>query len=327
MTAPVNLAVIGAGTMAREHLRAFSGLPGVAVVGIHSRTPDKAETLAKEFAIPQVCTSIDQLYARCRPDLVVLCVSILSMNAVCAACFRYPWTILAEKPLGYNLNETEAIARAAGTAIDRTFVAFNRRFYHATQTVRADLAHRDGVRFIHVQDQQSVADARAAGHPEVVATNFMYANSVHLIDYFRIFGRGPVSRVDRIASWHGEDTQVVLARISFDSGDEGLYKSVWNGPAPWAVSVSTPSRHWELRPLETAAYLDAGERRAVAVEPHSDDQAFKPGLRRQAEAMVRVARGEPAHGLVDLADSLETMRLIHAIFEPKAGVTEKPSTP
>ncbi len=91
------------------------------------------------------------------------------------------------------------------------------------------------------------------------------------------------------------------------------------------VATTTPS-HWELRPLETAAYLDTGERRAVAVEPHSDDQAFKPRRRRQAEAMVRAARGEPEHGLFDLADSLETMCLIHAIFELDAGATERSST-
>ncbi|MCZ6664285.1 MAG: Gfo/Idh/MocA family oxidoreductase [Gammaproteobacteria bacterium] len=327
MTAPVKLAVVGAGAMAREHLRAFSDIPGVALVGIHSRTPDKAVALAQEFAIDQVCASIDQLYTRCRPDLVVVCVSVLSMKEVCCACFEHPWVILTEKPLGHDLAEAEAIASAAGDAAKRTFVAFNRRFYHATQTAHADLAHRDGTRFIHVLDQQNIASAQDAGHPESVAANFMFANSVHLIDYLRVFGRGCISRVDSIIPWRGRDTQVVLARIAFDSGDEGLYEGVWNGPGPWAVSVSTPSRRWEMRPLETAAYQEAGERQTVLVEPHLDDQILKPGLRRQAEAAVSAVRGNRAHGLTSLLDSLSTMRLIQAIFASESKGNERDSAP
>ena len=40
---PVRVAVISAGYMAGEHLQAFSALPDVELVGIHSRSNTKAE--------------------------------------------------------------------------------------------------------------------------------------------------------------------------------------------------------------------------------------------------------------------------------------------
>ena len=70
------VAIIGAGGMAREHIRAFSGLPNVRVAGIHSRTRVKAEVLAKEFHISTVCGSLSELYERTHADLVVLAVSV-----------------------------------------------------------------------------------------------------------------------------------------------------------------------------------------------------------------------------------------------------------
>jgi len=47
----VSVAVVGAGSMAREHIKAFSALPGVKVNGIFSRTRTRAEVLAKEFIL------------------------------------------------------------------------------------------------------------------------------------------------------------------------------------------------------------------------------------------------------------------------------------
>ncbi len=51
---PCRVAVVGAGGMAREHLRAFGDVPGVALAGIHSRTRVRDEALAAEFEVPAV---------------------------------------------------------------------------------------------------------------------------------------------------------------------------------------------------------------------------------------------------------------------------------
>jgi predicted dehydrogenase len=309
------VAVIGAGYTAREHLKAFADVQGVRLVGIHSRTRSRAETLANEFGVPVVSDSVDELYTRTTPDLVVMTVPELEARRVAIQCFAQPWTILMEKPAGYDLADATVIFDAAVSAgaDRRTFVALNRRFHSSTRTVLEDLATGDGVRFIKVQDQEDLVAAAAAGQPELVVENWMYANSIHVIDYFRVLGRGAIDEINVSVPFARDAPGPMVCTLRFSSGDIGLYEGIWNAPAPWAVNVIVPTRRWELRPLERAAFQNRGERAVQNVDPHAWDVEFKPGFRAQAAAAVQAALGRPSES-IPLSDALETMRLIHKMF-------------
>src|SRR5262245_51086952 len=182
---PVRIAIVGAGLMASEHARAFSTVAGTELVAIHSRTRQKAEQLAAEHRIPLVADSIAGMAAS-GANLVVVAVPELSAREVILACLEHKWTMLLEKPAGYNLAEAELVERAARRSANQIFVALNRRFYSSFLRVRDALGSVEGERrFIHVQDQQSYAEARAHNHPEEVVHHFMYANSIHNIDLIR----------------------------------------------------------------------------------------------------------------------------------------------
>jgi predicted dehydrogenase len=311
--ADVVVAIIGAGNMAREHIRAFLDVPGVTIAGIHSRTRSRAEALAAEFGIPLVCYTVHELYERTRAQLVVVTVIETAMSQVSRTCFEFPWTALLEKPAGLNLEDAELIHMAATRHDRKVLVGLNRRFLSSTRAALADLAQYDSPRFIHVQDQQNLEIAASIGHAEVVVQNWMYANSIHMIDYFRAFGRGRVTEVMPVFSWSPETSRVVAAKIEFESGDAGLYECIWQGPGPWAVSVTTNEKRWEMRPLEQASFQVWGERRLNPLEMHSWDQEFKPGFRLQAEMATAETRGE-ASDSVTLAEAMETMRLINSIY-------------
>jgi predicted dehydrogenase len=311
---PVKIAIVGAGLMAREHARAFAATAGTEIVAVHSRTRAKAEQLAAEYRIPLVAESIGEM-ASAGANLVVVAVPELSAREVILSCLGHEWTMLVEKPAGYNLAEAELIERAARNSATRIYVALNRRFYSSFLRVRDALqAVHTERRFIHVQDQQSYAEARAHNHPEEVVRHFMYANSIHNIDLIRAFARGEVVRVTPVMPWQGEETEVVLAHVEFESGDAALYEGIWKGPGPWACSVSTPSQRWSMMPLEEASRQLAGQRRREPFEREQIDVDFKPGLLRQADAVVGAMRGAEATSLVTLSRSLDTMRLIHAMF-------------
>ena len=309
------VAIVGAGYMGREHIRAFANVPGVTIAGIHSRTRPRAEALAKEFGIPYVCDSVPELHERTQADLVVVAVPETAANAVSRACFEFPWTVLMEKPPGYNLRDAEEIQSAATDKHRKVLVGLNRRFLSSTRAALADLAQYDSPRFIHVQDQQNLEEAASYGHADVVVENWMYANSIHVVDYLPAFGRGKITSVTPVFAWDPKTSQVVVAKIEFDSGDTGLYEGIWKGPGPWAVSVTTPEKRWEMRPLERAAFQVWGERRLQPVEVHPMDRDFKPGLRLQAEMAVAAALGKPSDS-PSLEEAMETMRLIDAIFGP-----------
>jgi predicted dehydrogenase len=314
---PCKVAFVGAGYMASEHIKAFRDIPGVELSGIFSRTSSRAEALAKEFGIGIVCNSVSELHEKTRADLVVVSVPELSVRAVAEECFRYPWTSLIEKPAGYNVEQAEAIAGAAQAAGRRAYVALNRRHYSSTRTVLSDLASNAGQRLIHVQDQADLIAAAQSGQPQLVLENWMYANSIHVIDYLTMLGRGPVTEVQQLVRWNPDSPGFVAAKILFESGDVALYQAIWNGPGPWALSVTTQAKRWEIRPLEQASFQLNGQRKLEPVASHAWDQQFKPGLRRQAELAVLAAMGEAAPELPTLEEALKSMRLAQAIYKVK----------
>lgn len=310
---PCRIAFVGAGAMIREHARAFAGLPGVELVGITNRTRAKAEETAAQTGIPAVFDTVGDMARATAADLVVMAVYEPAIRVTAEACFAHPWGVLMEKPIGLDLGEARAVAAAARAAGRHVWVGLNRRALGSTRTALADLAADPASRFIHVQDQQSLATARAIGHAENVVANWMFANSIHLVDYLCAFGRGGVSRVDVVEPFDAARPGVVLAKIAFASGDIGLYEGLWHAPGPWAVTVTTPRRRWELRPLEKAQFQNAGERALNAVEPDQRDGAFKPGFRVQAERVLAAWRGEPSQAAT-LDDALATTELVGRIY-------------
>jgi predicted dehydrogenase len=241
---------------------------------------------------------------------VVVGVNELSLNAVAKACLAYPWLPLVEKPPGYDVADALDIQAAAG---DRTvLVALNRRAYAVTRAVQEALEDAEGPRFVAVYDQQSQARAAELGEPELVVRNYMYANSIHLVDYLHVFCRGRVDEVERVLPWDPERPGMVVAKVLFSSGDIGLYQASWHAPGPWAVAVTVPGRRWELRPLETGTRQILG----APPEPLPEDAwdiRFKPGYRAQADAAVEFAAGRRAP-VATLDDAIETMRLIADIY-------------
>lgn len=308
------VAIVGAGSMSREHIRAYADAPDVELVGIHSRTRARAESLARDYCVSNVCDSVAELYERTQAHLVVVSVPETAMNRVSRACFEFPWVVFLEKPPGYNLPDAEEILGAATEKGRRVIVGLNRRFLSSTRAVVCDLAGNSGQRFIHVQDQQDRTQAAELGHPQAVVDNWMYANSIHLVDYLRLFGRGEVSSVTPVVRWSPETPRTVITKVAFDSGDIGLYEAIWDGPGPWAVSVTTPEKRWEMRPLEEAVFQARGERQLHGVEMHHWDRDFKPGFRLQAEMAIAAARGQPSESPT-LSDVIGTMRLISDIYD------------
>jgi predicted dehydrogenase len=308
------VAVIGAGLMAEEHIKAFADISEISLMGIHSRTRPRAEMLAQRYQIPQVYDSIDALYSGTQADLVIIAVKELSANKVCKEAFNFPWLALIEKPVGYNLADAEDIAAAADEAGRKAYVALNRRHYSSTRAVCQEIAGFDGQRLVHVFDQENPQVALDGGVESLVVENWMYANSIHVVDYLSIFCRGEVTGLENIIKWDSKSPSFVLSKIQYSSGDVGLYQAVWNGPGPWAVSVTTQAKRWEMRPLEQAVSQVYNSRKNEPISLNFWDTQFKPGLRQQAEETIKALRGEIS-SLPTLKDGLLTMKLVSKIFE------------
>lgn len=314
MKKKLTVAIVGAGYMAKEHLKAFNALIDVKLVGIHSRTKEKAEALAKQFHIDHVCDSISDLYKKTNADLVVVATPELETKNVCNELFNYSWISLIEKPVGYTFEEAAMLANKAKELNHQAFVALNRRHYSSTIALIDDLSQDDQSRVLNIVDQEDIINAQKSGQPQAVLNNWMYANAIHIIDYIPLFLRGNVVSVENVVRWNPDNPYHVLSKIGFSSGDLAVYQCFWNAPGPWSVSLTTKRRRWELRPLENLAYQDFGQRKAIPVEIAQDDVEFKPGLLRQAKELLKAFRREEHH-LPSLSDALNSMELTKRIYE------------
>ena len=308
------ISFIGAGYMTTEHLKAFKDIDGAELVGIYSRTKSKAIDLSIQYGIKHVSDTIDALYTETKTDALVISVPELSLKEICETAFKYPWVILIEKPAGYNLEDAQYILDLADSNKSKVFVALNRRHYASTRVIQNKINNINEPRIVNIFDQEDAVAALKAGQPETVAKNWMYANSIHMIDLFRVFCRGSITEVNNILPWNSNKPSIVLSKINFDSGDVGIYQAIWNAPAPWMLTVSTPSARYEMRPMENAFEQVSGSRQLVKLEIDSVDVNYKAGIKVQADEFICALKGKH-HNLPTLDNAFETMRLINKIYE------------
>jgi predicted dehydrogenase len=306
------IAIVGAGYMAVEHARAFAAIDGVKIAGVVGRSPERAQALAADHDCP-VYADIETMYADSAADAVVVAVPELACRTVCEKVFEFPWVSLLEKPVGRDYDEARYLNDLCEQSGRTAFVALNRRSYHSTREAHKLLAESEAPRFILVHDTQDLASAREFGQPEEVVKNWMFANSIHLVDYLRQFGRGEIVDVDVPLAFDAENPHSVSATVSFSSGDRAVYFGAWNVPGPWYVTVANEAMRIELRPLEAVSFQRRGERALSPVQACATDTDFKPGLYHQAEQLIQAVKGEKTT-LTSLSDATQSMKLVARIY-------------
>ncbi|MBI96448.1 oxidoreductase [bacterium] len=310
----IKVAFIGAGYMCNEHIKVFSCINDVNLVGIYSRTRAKAQKIALKFPQLKVCSSVQELYESTNADLVVISVSVESTEKICNLAFQFNWKLLVEKPVGINHRQALRIEQKAFESGSEVFVALNRRFYSSTLRLKNVLEHYPNRRIVNVNDQQDLNIAKKMGFNKLVLKNWMYANSIHLIDYFSIFCRGNHDSTEILEKWDPDNPSVVIAKLNYSSGDIGLFQSFWNCSSPWSVSLATEGMRAQLEPLEHISFQYGGSREKFLYEEDNFDKNFKPGLYRQAYNLINKLRGNNSCS-VSLKEANKSMNLTSNIFK------------
>ena len=308
---PIRVAFVGAGPIGIAHLKAFRTL-NVEVVGLCTKGPGTGRELAREHGFPVYTSSIHELFERTMADAVVAALPINEMLDAYREMFALPWASLTEKPLGIDLAEAHQIASLAHSSQHRGFVGFNRRHYQSTRAALRLVEESSVPRIVSVLDQQDRDQALRVGHPQAVADNFMYANSIHLIDYFSMFCRGQVTEVRHIQPWTAIRGCTVEVELSYDSGDVGRYIAVWEQKGPWAVEVACGDLTAVMRPLEKLRVTRDGQDVTLEVDYVLDEQ-FKPGFVTQGMAFLDALQGK--HGCPTIDDAITTTEFVSAIYQ------------
>ena len=306
------IGLVGSGYMASEYLKASEAVKGIDFVSIFSRNKETASALAKKFGVSKIASSVED-FLELKLDFIVVCVPELATFEIIKTFSKVGVPLLVEKPVGLTLAEALEIENYAKVSSTQIFAALNRRFYGSSQNVFKEIAASSEKRFIQVNDQEDTVAAIAAGQPQQVVDNWMFANSIHIIDYIAVVCRGEPTIQYKKVTPLTENAFVLHASVVFSSGDEALYICYWNVPGGWSVNISTASKNWQLSPLEVARSRNLGDRQYTQFEPDSIDSSYKPGLVRILFELEKCSKSQK-HSLTSMAEVNRTMKLIDLIY-------------
>ena len=126
----IKLALIGAGFIAEEHLKAIDAVEDLEVDLIYSRTSSKANSLSKKFSILEVVNDKDSFLSLAKKrDGILVTVSAENMFEVCTELLPLKIPLFIEKPPALSLEEMDTLVQTSINYNTLNMVGFNRRFY------------------------------------------------------------------------------------------------------------------------------------------------------------------------------------------------------
>ena len=175
-----------------------------------------------------------------------------------------------------------------------------------------NLLHKaKGARIVNILDYENTFSIKNL-HPKKIINNWMFSNSIHVIDYANFLCRGKIVSIKKNIF----TKQKKLIHLIYSSGDICIYQSIWERPGPWTVTVSTNKFYFKLDPLEELSFRTTDSYNYNLIPRDNRDKTYKPGFHRQAVDFIRAAQGKQ-HKLVSLNKSLETMKLISSLYDKK----------
>lgn len=303
------VSIVGTGNMAQEHVDVVKNIKQFEIISVTARNIKNLKKFASKNSIKNISTNVKKMLKDYPSDLVIIAVSELSLKKVIQQVMLSSSTILVEKPVGYNFEESKKIVQLSKKIKKRNiFVSMNRRFYESTKKANLILKNLEGKRKIIINDQQDLEYQKKILTPNLIVRNFNYANSIHLIDYISNFSRGKLKKI-KTMNFLKSRSQMLTSYMSFSSGDEVIYNVVYNVKSPWYVEINIKSDFILLKPLEKLYF---SRNKNIKID-YSKDIKFKPGLLNQAKQILNYLNRDNFN-LVDLNEYFRSVKLVRKIY-------------
>lgn len=134
----LKVAVIGVGSMGRNHVRVYSEMPGVQLVGVADANPAAAEAVGHKFGVPAF-GDYNELLAKAQPDAVTIAVPTALHEEVAGAALQAGAHVLVEKPIAATLEQGERLIALAEQHGRKLMVGHIVRFNPALQMLKQKL--------------------------------------------------------------------------------------------------------------------------------------------------------------------------------------------
>lgn len=220
--------IVGCGGISRSHLSAFESVDGAEVVAVCDIDLEKAQATAQEFGVQSAYRTVEEVLDH-GVDLVSVCTPHPTHEAIVLAAAAAGVHVLCEKPIATDLSTAERMVRACDHAGVKLGAILQRRFWPASQRIRAALAHGElgtpilgECTVLLERTSDYYAQAPWRGNWVTGGGGVLMTQAVHHLDLLQWL-MGDVAEVyGRIATFrHGDHIEVedsACATIVFTSG-------------------------------------------------------------------------------------------------------------
>ena len=217
----IRAALVGAGNIARAHLGALRGLPGVQCVAVCDRAPVMAESAAEAFGAAGWFTDFEAMLRAVRPDVVHVTTPPASHFALARAALECGAHVFVEKPVttrAAELDELVALARRRGRMLveDQNYL-FNGTLRELLRQIEhgdlGELVHVDIVLGLGVLGPGSRYTEPAAANPYAALRGGVVADFITHLCALSVGLVGPHQRAR--ALWRKRDPSTPLSSDEF----------------------------------------------------------------------------------------------------------------
>lgn len=258
----LRIGIVGAGTRGRMYARVLAGLPGVEVAGLAEPARETAERARRELGAAVYASHVE-LYARARPDAVIVATPDFAHREPAVDAARAGLHLLVEKPLSNDLDEGLAIRDAVAAAGVGCMVAFENRwnpaFVRGKEAVDAGTLGDVLVQAARLSNPYAVPERMLPWSARSSPGWFLMPHTVDLALW--LSGKRP-ARVyavgfKRELAARGIDTwDAIQALLTFEDGTTASFESLWILPAS---SPSLVDFRYELVGSRGALSVDQSE--------------------------------------------------------------------
>jgi len=271
---PLRVAVIGVGSMGRNHARVYWETPDVELVGIADANPVLAESMARKFGT-QGFTDFREMLEQTRPDAVTLATPTSLHRDMALEIVQRGVHLLVEKPIAFSIEAGQEIIQAAKEYGVKLMVGHVERFNPAVMALKQHIKAGDLGRVFQL-------DARRQGPfpSRINDVGVVIDLATHDMDILNYLIGSSISRmhVELNRYLHQSHEDMLSAVLRFESGVIGVLDINW----------LTPTKIRELTVI--------GERGMFVANYLTQDQTFYEndlchGKQWQELALVGVSEG------------------------------------
>ena len=303
------IGIIGTGNISQQYVDIFKKI-GIKIDIVCARNKKKLKVFSLKNKIPKYTNNINNILSE-KLDGLVVCVSPESSLLVAKKILNFKGKILFEKPVGLNYKESSLIYKIQKHK-NSFFVALNRRYYRSVLDSKNFLNRSKEKKFISITDQENTLKAKELGHHKLTIKNWMFANSVHLVDLINFYIKSKINKIEKKTKFYNS-SKIYFSKIYFKNGDIVEFNSFWNRPAPWKIDISLKDNFIQLKPIEAVKYLNSNRRELSQNKLDKKDRDFKPGFYRQCEDFKKEMYNKK-NNLVNLKEYINTVSLVEKLF-------------